>query len=195
MKKQLTLLMVDSFVSGAILLGAANAFAEAHPPGKFTGQEIELFENGHSFAGKILDIPYFGIFDEGTFTAKVQFRRNGITSEFVLGDIAGKYIGTITEVQVDSASGHSKTVVTQIEYSKVAKTGAAQGEVTLLIDGAPLAISVQGKSFSNSHFQEPRFSAVLSGKTVEFEFTGGACFKYSVNISMMILGVYAHLIK
>ena len=84
---------------------------------------------------------------------------------------------------------------TKIEFVKLAKTGEREGLITLLLNGVEMPVHVVGEKYENKHFQAPSYETQINGKTVAFKFTGHACFAYSVNLSMMIFGAYAHLAK
>lgn len=162
---------------------------------KMTGSGIELFERAHTFAGSILETPVFGTFEENPFGAKVEIRRNGKTLVLSLAQTQDRYAGDIVELQSSVDTEETKERVTHIEFMKIEKTGNAEGQMTLKIDGEPIQVKISGKSFDHGHFQSPHFESVLGGKKVEFDFTGEACFGYSANLGMMILGTYAHLSK
>ena len=167
----------------------ATSFAHDHPAGSITGTDIQLFERNHGFAGQILENPVFGAFDHDPFGAQVTLRKGDSTLNFRLEKTGETYAGVFSEKVQDA------TKATYIEFLKVRKTGEATGEITLRIDGNEVVVNVTGKTFSDNHFHEPTFETVLKGKTVKFDFTGEACFGYSTNLSMMILGAMAHLSK
>ncbi|MGE0616068.1 MAG: hypothetical protein AB7P04_10545 [Bacteriovoracia bacterium] len=186
----------SSLCLAAVLTFSSAAYAhDEHKAGTITGAGIQLFERDHGFAGHVLDRPVFGAFEHEPFGAKVQIRKGEkiIALELVSND--SQYAGVLSEVREDEKTGGKLTVETKVEFVKVKKTGEAEGMITLKLDGAEVTVQVTGKTFANGHFQAPSFKTTLNGKEVSFAFTGEACFGYSSNLSMMILGAYAHLQK
>ncbi|MEK6556096.1 MAG: hypothetical protein AABZ31_12700, partial [Bdellovibrionota bacterium] len=112
-----------------------------------------------------------------------------------IADANGKFVGSLTEDRIDEATGKSTQIVTSLEFAGVKKTGEAEGLVNLIIDGQAVVVNIVGESFANNHFHAPTYSTTLNGQAVTFSFTGEACFGYSTNLSMMILGAMAHITK
>ena len=181
----------SEIVLGLLALVIANsnlALAMGDAPAAIIGNRISLFERGHTFAGSIAEIPAFGVFEESDFGAKVEMRRGGKTLVLTLSKNGQHYSGDIVEAQLRQLSTH-------IELDGVKKTGPNEGQINLRIDGKAVEVKVSAKSFEGGHFQAPHYEAVIDGVAVAFDFSGQACFGYSANIAMMILGPYAHLNK
>jgi hypothetical protein len=172
-----------------------NAFAHDGKAEKITGTDIELFEKDHAFAGSILQAPFMGVFGEKGFNARAEIHHLGKTLHFQIDRIHEKYSGQIQENQLDSQTGKQKVITTLIELMGIEQVGPQEARIHFSIDGQFVGVAVSGQSFENGHFQRPRFSAQIGEKSVSFEFSGQACFGYSANIAMMILGSYVHLLK
>jgi hypothetical protein len=171
-----------------------NAYSDGHPSSKITGDQIELFENRHSFAGSILNKPVFGVFDESAFESKVQIRKDNQTLTFEIKESAQSYTGNIEEDFLSPEGSHSRKI-TKVEFVGLKKSGEMEGHINLKIDNQLISVKVIGEAFQAYHFHAPQFEAQIGSKLVSFKFAGEACFGYSTNLAMMIFGTYYHLLK
>lgn len=166
------------------------SLASENTSGKLSGDQIELFEKAHTFAGSILDTPVFGVFQEDPFGAVVQIRKGSKTLNLNLVAKEKHYSGTVIETNRDGTE-----IKTTVSFNKIQKLGETAAILKLEIDGQPLDVHVEANTFLHGHFQGPKFEAVLGERKITFTFTGQSCFGYSINLAMMVLGSYAHLLK
>lgn len=162
---------------------------------KIQGVGINLVERGHSFAGEILGNPVFGVFDERTANSTIQVRHNGKTISLAIGEIEHQYGGDLSDFISDRERGEIQSTTTQIRFLSAKQTGPKTGRIALSIDGTLVPIEITAAAFDRGHFQHPKFETTLNGKPIAFEFSGEACFSYSANLAMMILGSFSHLLK
>lgn len=191
--KMNTILGAAIFLSVLGTVGTVQA--HEHPPAAITGTGIALFERGHAFSGSILERAVFGVFEHDPFGGTIQIRKGEKTITLALAKDATAYQGVLSEVLENEETGETSTIETRLEMISIKKTSDIEAEILMKVDGNPVSVKVAGKTFTNSHFQEPTFEATIGGKVVAFHFTGESCFGYSTNIAMLIFGAYAHLSK
>lgn len=170
-------------LSFSVLLGTAPAFAEEHAMSTIQGPGIDLKVYDHAFAGSIHDFLAWGVVDEALGTGTLIMRRDGQTFETVFKKVNGVIGGEVRHLVNDVES------VTSLQLVKV---DSALKQIVLSLNGQEMVVSIAAPAFENAHFLNPTYSTTYNGKTLSFTLNGSACYKYSLFLSMMMVGAYYH---
>jgi hypothetical protein len=173
------------FSSFLFLSVVVAAVAGEHEPGQIKGESLSLFERDHAFSGQILNRPVFGAFEHEPYGASIQIRKGDQTQVLKFSKVDREYSGTISD----------GTVETKVALVGIKKITATEAEIKLKIDDQDVSVKVSAKTFENGHFKSPSFAGQLGDLTLNFDFSGEACFGYSSNIALMIFGAAAHIKK
>lgn len=151
--------------------------------GGVTGTNIDMKTYDHTVAGAINGGVAWGYYDEAGGFARLVMRKYSqvITAEFKKQD--GKLGGTI------SSTDGSSTRTTRVEF---AGANVAARTFRLLINGEPVAVSIQSEGMNGEHFVNPAYSAVVGGKPVSYRIEAEGCMGYSIFMGMLMFGAYAH---
>ncbi|PIT99825.1 MAG: hypothetical protein COT74_08550 [Bdellovibrionales bacterium CG10_big_fil_rev_8_21_14_0_10_45_34] len=59
-------------------------------------------------------------------------------------------------------------------------------------NGKSVEVKITSDGFANNHFENPRYSVTYEGGTFEYSLKGHACWAYSVNLALLMIGAYTH---
>ena len=172
----------------AVSLLTAPAMAEDHgtTPAIITGQEINLTEIDHGFAGTIKNTLVFGTLDEETGKSTLVFKKEGKVFHTDFQKMNGSFGGVMSS---ENEAGIRK--VTEVKFQSLDRVNQA---ITVKIDEVEVKVSIQADRFENNHFFNPTYTALLNGQMVSFKLSGGkACYNFSAHLIMMIFGAMSHL--
>jgi len=181
----------------AAIAFACSAFAHEHAPALLKGETLELFEQEHAFAGKVLNSAVFAGFDHQPFGTTLVVRKNNKTLQTRIETPApregldSKLLGILTE-QISA----EESVVTTVSLQGIQRNEDQSALFNYLVDEKLVTVLVKGERFENNHFMNSTFTATLAdGEVVSWTFSGESCFAYSANIAASILLAHTHLKK
>jgi len=189
MKNCLKVFLAVSVFSGVV-------FSHDHDPESILGKNISLFERDHAFSGEILSRPVYGAFEHNPYGSHLVFRKNDKNIELVfqLDRENNLYSAKIIEKIKNTETGETEALETSIVFLGLEREN---NEATLSyeIDGQRIDVKLQAQKFENNHFKNSVFSGAIGLEKIQFVFSGYSCAGYSLNMAMMIFGVYAHLLQ
>ncbi len=163
---------------------ASSEIEPGHELGTIIGTGIDMKVYDHAFAGAINGAVAFGFFDESAGLAKLTMRKYGQTISAEFKRQSDKSLGGV----VTSDDGANKRATSVF----VKGIDAANKTIKLLINNEEVAVVISPEGISDGHFVNPTFSTVIGGKPVSYRIEATGCYGYSINMTMMILGAYAH---
>ncbi len=176
---------------------ANSVFAHEHAPAILKGETLELFEQEHAFAGKVLNSAVFAGFDHKPFGTTLVLRKNDKTLQTRIEPLApregieSKLLGVLTE-QISA----EESVVTTVSLQGIQRNEDQTALFKYLVDDKEVTVLVKGERFENNHFVNSTFTATLAdGEVLVWTFSGESCFAYSANIAASILLAHTHLKK
>jgi hypothetical protein len=181
-----------SVLAGLSLCVSLIGNAEEHPMTTLQGNQIDLKLYDHAFAGSIKDFLVFGYLDEENGISELSMKKDGQVIRATFKQQTQDWFGGV----IESKNPAGELVTTKLELIKIdPKTKT----ITISINGIQVPVAITADAFASGHFQNPTYSAQYPGapgalaQTVEFKIEKGqACYGFSVNLLVMILGAYFH---
>ncbi len=180
MKFWLPLFAVIGLFSGSVVK------AEEHNLTTLRGDDIDLKVYDHAFAGSIRDFVVFGVNDEAAFSSELTMKRKGELVKAVFKKQPDGSIGGLIETHDETGAAiQTKVTLTDIEPDT--------HTITLKFNDQVVPVVITFDAFEKAHFINPTYTASLSGRQIQFKLENGkACYGFSSNLLMMILGAYLH---
>ncbi|MEK6704234.1 MAG: hypothetical protein AAB116_11455 [Candidatus Poribacteria bacterium] len=161
-----------------------SSLAEDHPLSTIKGTYIDLKTYDHAIAGSLKDFVIWGHVDEATFSSELIMKKDGQIIKAFFKKENGQ-IGGVIKHTVES-----KDHLTSIYFKRLEK---AENKLLFDINGQEVAVAITSEGFSEGHFLNPTYKAILNGTEVNYTLQGSACYGYSLHLAFLILGAYTHL--
>lgn len=173
------------FTVMAFLLITQITSAGDHSLTDIKGREIELKSYDHAIAGSIKDFVIFGNTDEDKNLSDLIIKKDGqlIRASFTKNGniLSGRVTHQVNGIQRE----------TSVKFLGI---DASQQKILLEVNGAPAEVLIKAEGFQNNHFINPHYYVTLSNaRAFDFKImSGGACYKASIHLAMMIVTSFIH---
>lgn len=165
------------------LVGTTVYAEEGHTLGTLKGTGIDMKAYDHAIAGQIKDFVAWGAMDEANGTSELIMRKDGQTIKTTFRKENGK-LGGIVRHETEG-----REITTSLYLVRVNKP---ENKIIFKVNDQEIAISITADKFENNHFINPTYRGVVAGQEFSYSLEGQACFGFSTQLSLMVLGAYLH---